>query len=74
MPAFFNPTLGYLSEASRDRFTAAERDAGEWVLLAQLNQQDDFVIDGGGSLFFVILEQDLEARRFDRVVGIRDPR
>ena len=73
MPGFFNPTLGYLSEASRERFTPAERDAGEWVLLAQIEEQDDFVIaPGGGVLYFVILKQDLEAQRFDRVIGIMD--
>jgi len=70
MPGFFNPTLGYLSEASRTRFSPAERDAGKWMLLAQIEQQDDFVIGDGGVLYFVILKQDLEAQRFDRVVGI----
>ena len=72
MPGFFNPTLGYLSEASRERFTPAERDAGEWVLLAQIEEQDDLVIGDGGVLYFVILKRDLEAQRFDRVIGIMD--
>ena len=72
MPGFFNPTLGYLSEASRERFTPAEREAGQWVLLAQFDQQGDFVLADGGALYFVILRQDLEAQRFDRVIGIMD--
>jgi Domain of unknown function (DUF1963) len=72
MAGFFNPTLGYLSEASRKRFTPAERDAGDWVLLAQIEEQDGLTIGDGGVLYFVMLKHDLEARRFDRVIGIMD--
>lgn len=72
MPAFFDPKQEYLTEESRARFTAAERDAGEWVLLAQLNEDKGFVIADGGVLHFVILRSDLAAGRFDRVVGIME--
>jgi hypothetical protein len=73
MPAFFDPKHENVSDASREVYTAAERkSADEWMLLAQIEEQDDFVIADGGVLYFVILRKDLEARRFDRVIGIMD--
>ena len=40
------------------------------MLLAQLESTDDLVFGDVGALFLVIREADLDARRFDRVVGI----
>ena len=72
MRFYFDPKRGYLSGASRERFTPAEREHGDWVLLAQLEETEDFVIADGGVLHFVILRSDLEAGRFDRVVGMME--
>jgi hypothetical protein len=73
MPAFFDPKHDNVSAASRERYSAAERkSADEWTLLAQIEGQDDLVIADGGALYFVIPRKDLEARRFDRVIGIMD--
>ena len=57
------------SDASRDRFSEAERDPGAWVLLAQIEEERDFVIADGGVLYFAIPRSDLRARRFDRVIA-----
>jgi hypothetical protein len=72
MPSFFDPKFDYLAPASRERFTAAERESGDWMLLAQIGEDEGLVIADGGELYFVILRSDLEARRFDRVIGIMD--
>lgn len=72
MRSFFDPKFGYLSEQSRARFTRAEREAGDWILLAQINEEHGLTISDGGTIHFVILRRDLEARRFDRVVGIME--
>ena len=72
MSGYFNPTLGYLTEASRERFTPAERTGGKWTLLAQFEEQEGFDLARGSKLYFVILERDLELGRFDRVIGIED--
>ena len=72
MPAYFDPKFKYLAPESRERFTAAERESGDWMLLAQISEDEGLTIADGGELYFVILRSDLAARRFDRVVGIMD--
>ena len=72
MPFFFDPKRKYLTDESRERFTPAEREHGEWVLLAQIEEGAGLVIADGGILHFVILRSDLEARRFDRVIGMME--
>lgn len=72
MPALFDPKQGYLTEQSRARFTAAERESKDWLLLAQVNEDDGLIIADGGVLHFVMLRSDLRARRFDRVVGVME--
>ena len=72
MRSYFDPSFGYLLPESRDRFTAQEREGGDWVLLAQINEDDGLAIADGGALHFVILRSDLEAGRFDRVIGIME--
>jgi hypothetical protein len=72
MPSFFDPKFHYLAPASRDRYTAAERESGDWMLLAQIDEDDGLVIADGGELYFVILRSDLKAHRFDRVIAIMD--
>jgi hypothetical protein len=72
MPSFFDPKFNYLAPASRERFTAKERESGDWMLLAQIGEDGGLTIADGGELYFVILRSDLEARRFDRVIAIMD--
>ena len=50
---------------------AGTRD-GEWLLLAQINEDDGLVIADGGVLYFVMLRADLEQLRFDRLVVFVD--
>jgi Domain of unknown function (DUF1963) len=50
-----------------------ERTGNGWILLAQIDEDRDvpgLIIGDGGSLYFVMPEADLRARRFDRVMGI----
>jgi hypothetical protein len=41
-----------------------------YVLLAQINETKDLMIADGGDILFMAPREDVEARRFDRVVGI----
>jgi hypothetical protein len=72
MRSFFDPKFGYLASESRARFGRDEREAGDWMLLAQINEEHGLTIADGGAIHFVILRKDLEAQRFDRVVGIME--
>jgi len=72
MRSLFDPKHQYLTEQSRSRFTAAERNSGDWLLLAQIDEDDGLVIADGGVLHFVMLRSDLAARRFDRVIGVME--
>lgn len=72
MSTLFDPEREFLTERSRARFTAAERNSDDWVLLAQINEDAGLVIADGGVLHFVILRSDLEAQRFDRVIGVME--
>jgi hypothetical protein len=72
LPSFFDPKYRYVSAKSRARFTRAERESGDWVLLAQINEEHGLVIADGGVIHFLILRKDLDAGRFDRVVGIME--
>ncbi len=72
MPSYFDPKLRYLSDESRERFTPAERASDDWRLLAQIDTDETVMFGDAGSLYLVILEQDLAARRFDRVIGMMD--
>ena len=56
---------------SRAKYTRVERrDARRWVLLAQIEEQGDFIIADGGVLYYAIPRRDLAQRRFDRVAVI----
>jgi hypothetical protein len=72
MSSYFDPKWGYLSQQSRARFTRAERESGDRTLLAQINEEHGLTIADGGVIHFVILEKDLEAGRFDRVIGMME--
>ena len=75
MPDLFDADNEALAPESRARCMPAERaSADEWMLLAQIEEQDDLVTADGGVLYFIIPRTDLEARRFDRVIGIIDSR
>jgi hypothetical protein len=54
---------------TRARFTSSELAGDGWMLLAQINEDEGLTIADGGALYFLILEDDLRARRFDRVIG-----
>src|SRR5215218_4855980 len=72
LPAALKSPRSGFSAQSRARFSSAEVDPERWLLLAQINEEDDFLIADGGGLYFMILRSDLRARRFDRVVGVMD--
>jgi uncharacterized protein YwqG len=61
--------------ASRDHqgpvFDDVELPGKGWMLLAQIEATYDLSFGDLGALFLVIREVDLDARRFDRVIGIR---
>jgi hypothetical protein len=42
------------------------------VLLAQIEDPEDFTVADAGVRYFVMLRKDLEARRVDRVIGMMD--
>ncbi|CAN5209552.1 hypothetical protein BH20ACT16_BH20ACT16_16250 [soil metagenome] len=56
--------------ASRDDFSEAELAGEGWLLLAQLESTGELLFGDMGALYLVIPRTDLEARRFDRVLGI----
>ena len=56
---------------TRARYNAAELAGAGWTLLAQFDETDDGLTFGdAGALYLVIPEADLQAQRFDRVMGI----
>lgn len=57
-------------EATRRDYSASELAGEGWMLLAQIDATDDLMFGDLGSLYLVIPEADLHARRFDRVLGI----
>lgn len=64
------PKSDYMSEANRARFTPAERSRDQWVLLAQIEEENDMIFADGGVLYYAILRDDLKRRRFDRVAVV----
>jgi hypothetical protein len=72
MRYYLDARHGDVAPRSLARFTAAERRSKDWVLLAQIEEAEDFVVADAGVLYFVMLRKDLEARRFDRVIGMMD--
>ncbi len=48
-------------------FDEAELAATDWVLLAQIEEEPTMAFADGGALYFLLPEQDLAVRRFDRV-------
>ena len=72
LPTLFDPKRHLISDASRARYTPAERDPRRWRLLVQVNEDDGLGIADGGALYFLILDSDLRARRFDRVIAVLD--
>jgi hypothetical protein len=58
---------------SRAGFSEAELAGEGWMLLAQIDEDGavpGMIFGDAGSLYLVMLEGDLRARRFDRVMGI----
>jgi hypothetical protein len=55
---------------SRAGYSDAEQAGEGWVLLAQLGSTDDLMFGDAGALYVVIPAADLDARRFDRAIGI----
>ena len=57
-------------EETRRDYSAEELAGEGWMLLAQIDSTGDVMFGDVGSLYLVIPETDLHARRFDRVLGI----
>ena len=57
-------------EETRRDYTAEELAGEGWMLLAQIDSTGDLMFGDVGSLYLVIPETDLNARRFDRILGI----
>ncbi len=55
---------------TRDDFTADELAGNGWTLLGQIESTGQLMFGDAGALFLVIPAHDLEAQRFDRVLGI----
>jgi uncharacterized protein YwqG len=55
---------------TREDFTAAELAGDGWVLLAQIESTGRLMFGDAGALYLVIPHADLQASRFDRVLGI----
>jgi len=55
---------------TRARYDAAELRGAGWTLLAQFESVDGLLFGDAGALYLVIPEVDLNAARFDRVMGI----
>ncbi|WP_022929768.1 DUF1963 domain-containing protein [Patulibacter americanus] len=55
---------------TRERYSPAERAGEGWAFLAQIDETAGFELADVGALYLVIPRVDLEAARFDRVMGI----
>ena len=55
---------------TRGRFGEAQLRGEGWLLLAQFAEEGDLVFGDAGALYLVMPGDDLEACRFDRVMGI----
>ncbi|WP_210494721.1 YwqG family protein [Patulibacter sp. SYSU D01012] len=56
--------------ATRERYSAAELAGEGWAFLAQLGEPDGLRFGDVGALYLVLPRADLQAGRFDRVMGI----
>lgn len=55
---------------SREGFSDAELAGEGWMLLGQIESTGELMFGDAGALYLLILRDDLDARRFDRVLGI----
>ncbi|MDO9408312.1 DUF1963 domain-containing protein [Patulibacter sp.] len=55
---------------TRSRYTEAELAGEGWALLAQVDETSGLVLGDAGALYLVLPRADLDAGRFDRVMGI----
>jgi uncharacterized protein YwqG len=55
---------------TREDFTEAELAGEGWMLLGQIDSTGDLMFGDAGAIYLLIPEVDLDARRFDRVLGV----
>lgn len=60
----------HAAPATVDRYSAAEQAGEDWVFLAQIDEVDGLQFGDAGALYLVLPRTDLQAGRFDRVMGI----
>ncbi len=56
--------------ATRERYSEAELRGEGWTLLAQFASSHELMFGDMGDLYYVLPSADLQARRFDRTMGI----
>ena len=56
--------------ATRERYSEAELRGEGWTLLAQFAAGHELLFGDMGDLYYVLPSADLQAQRFDRVMGI----